>query len=1125
MSKSFSDFETDLFRGILQGEAPFLGLFVDYFSDTLRSSLQEVLASKPSPLDAFLIGLERFPASFTTYLVMHLMEGFGEEGYFEVYRHLEKAIGEKIPHYRRETIWGHFRKACLQMGLSVSPRIFGSHYMVEEYLRQAGFPLVFIPELTRRMVRLARNVSLPDDDEPEAIDSWRQSLMDLLRPPFTKVGREAIGRDDQGYYVRLFIKLQRQPPSDSVVERRMQEALEQLEKLVDKGRFAVPQLLFRELQVGVLLPGGHNQTWRVQVDGATAVIRSKEHDDFFLLPSDLPKKVSIKGNGASKEFSLWEDEADNRLILFSQPSGRFLQGAALGQNDEVALKPGPYAALLRFAPEDVMHEVEQLSAEPSLFLMNLDLLPGEKLRLHRGPAQLILHAEEVPSLNWQGDIIRDVRNQEVCSSKGLFLEVVIPRELLEVQGADYILMLKPSCLGEDREIFLERADNDKTHLNIDLLGQGWKPGVARLLAELRRRDSRRVLARSSILLWNGLQYAKRSVLHCDRFPENLVKSENVRLNEPEHQLTFTDDLHRYFKMVFADGTRYHSFTWAVPGIFLSLEEFGESSWERPLKLGTTLAVTAGTRRVLKVSTTDSATLELGAFQVKVDFARVGSKLLPLASLMEYLGPGADVLALRYDGSEVKIPLVRLASPHEVFDFQVKSQSSGIEIKVAVQGEAEAFDLSAENLITGEKLTQAFQDGDIDRGLLKEWASGAGAAIYREGINALSIQLTTSGWTPGWWVLGFHAKIGGRWGALMDAQGGVYVGEMIVNDSGRIGTIADILGGLDAFNEAELEVFLTQVHKRLLPRYALQCRPHLSDLERAWNQVFQGLQETISIKSLMAWLAEQSSTDRDANWLPYHHIGAIFPQAFSYPRDRYADIENRYNTMLVDCMQILSQISDPMGALQDNLLHALGVIGGFANAALVMRGSPPKEFRLDLYRQALLGTGLSDDQKFRWDEEWQPGPGDYLGPRHYRHAVCKLEDRYLETLPGNEERLGRLITFLNNETTPLLSLYASGTSPVDLGLLDTACKVFAEPEEVQRENLQRILRFLALWAYVCRKNAREPNILERFLRDVKIRLAQPSELKGMLSYLLYVGEDVFAFYLLLWELVFTCDLDI
>ncbi len=70
-----------------------------------------------------------------------------------------------------------------------------------------------------------------------------------------------------------------------------------------------------------------------------------------------------------------------------------------------------------------------------------------------------------------------------------------------------------------------------------------------------------------------------------------------------------------------------------------------------------------------------------------------------------------------------------------------------------------------------------------------------------------------------------------------------------------------------------------------------------------------------------------------------------------------------------------------------------------------------------------------------------------------------------------------------------------------------------------EHLDGMAHLLASLAWVCRLDARQPGSLKAWLT----RLNQMNiPLQGPLSYLLQVGEAIFSFYLVLWELVLMAD---
>lgn len=78
-------------------------------------------------------------------------------------------------------------------------------------------------------------------------------------------------------------------------------------------------------------------------------------------------------------------------------------------------------------------------------------------------------------------------------------------------------------------------------------------------------------------------------------------------------------------------------------------------------------------------------------------------------------------------------------------------------------------------------------------------------------------------------------------------------------------------------------------------------------------------------------------------------------------------------------------------------------------------------------------------------------------------------------------------------------------PFSLGLLDKLSidemDLLADEEAQLRENYLVMIQFLAAFALVCRQDVRNPGVLK-----------------------LFIGEDIFAFYLLLWEIGFQADRD-
>jgi len=752
-----------------------------------------------------------------------------------------------------------------------------------------------------------------------------------------------------------------------------------------------------------------------------------------------------------------------------------------------------------------------------------------------------LRAENIPAINWLGDSLHGLRGSEVYPSEGLKLEVILPEELLSVSEAEYCLNIKPGSLAEEEEFPLSQSDSGRTLLDLHNTGLSWRPGVVRLLAELRRKGSRRGLARSSILFWNGLERLKGSVFQCRRLPENLVEdiSENLRVEKDKQRITYRDDISRFFSMVFEDGERRHSFTWPVPGVFLSLEEYGSSSWERTLRLGSTLAVSSTTRSVLKIYSTEIAFLELGDFQVRTDFARIGCKRLPLASLLEHVGPESSILALRAEGSEVRLPLVRLVYPHTATDFSVQSKLETCSVAFKLQTSADAFSLSAEDMISGARSVVEFPAKNLENGVSREMSLGGSVTALGGGANDYLLTFSVADWPPGFWVLDFHAGISGKWGALASQHENTYSVPMMIPETGRLGRFSDVyyrhMEDLEANN---LEAILNRVHKRLLVRYSRRCSSLVSDLADTWKKLFWRLRDRSSVDYFISLLIERPSETVASFWVPQLSLGAYFPELFCHPAERYSEVKKRRDSVFAGCLRLIRSLDDLREVLSRNEVDLGAVLSGFGNFADVARGtSPPKNFDLMRYKAALVSLDLPERWSALNDDEWRPGEGDFLGPMHYRYAVCSMRDTYGEVLVENGVRRGNTLRLLNRVAAFTLGRYIDlpanlRNGPIDLGLLQFesgSCRLEPEHEELKREDLEKMTRFLSLFAQVCRVEPRRPGTLDRFLDDLRGRLDIPDakerekDLRGVLSYLLYVGGEVFAFYLLLWEFVFNADL--
>jgi hypothetical protein len=196
--------------------------------------------------------------------------------------------------------------------------------------------------------------------------------------------------------------------------------------------------------------------------------------------------------------------------------------------------------------------------------------------------------------------------------------------------------------------------------------------------------------------------------------------------------------------------------------------------------------------------------------------------------------------------------------------------------------------------------------------------------------------------------------------------------------------------------------------------------------------------------------------------------------------------------------------------------------GYLNVQkIISKGEEPFQFNMKQYESALKMNDLTDRMRLLKQDDWLPGDGDYLGALHYLYALEKLEERYRNTLTGNEQRPGKALylcrSMLNYPIHGLPSHLASGLT--HLGF------IVAENEDdlsTEQTLILEICKFLSLFARVCRWETRNHGCLEHFITQVKNIVEESNQFESFFGYLLYIGKEIFGFYLMLWEAVLRTD---
>jgi hypothetical protein len=1131
-----------------QGDMPFLGLYSNLFDEGARQYFHEKVLGDSSPIRTFIRGLSKWPATFATYLTVHVVEGYGQSGTGEVYPFIEQALGtssSSLDQYRRVQLWTAYRKACISLGLSVVPEGSSARPYVDEYLRQAGVPIKYIADLTRKLENHAARLGLPSLDDPESITAWHEQLQGYLGPPISRTIPRAIETDETAYYTTTYLRVRGYESLEEClneVEVAIYDALQSSEKSTYAKSAAIPELQWRNGSMGIQIPGGDGSEWFIDtvLDGIAAPVRlnviAEEERQFVPLPDGFPLKVSVTGPRASFAFSAWEDGKDNRVLIVDR-TGRLRARASLG-DDEVRMLPGTYTLVTRWGLEEELGPL-QVSGDPVIFESTVSIVSGQALVLKRGPASLAIVGKSVAAMEWRGQSRTGVLGRELFAGDVLSIGGAIPEEIASAAPGMFEVVISARDIEKRAEIPVELDEEQGFLIDLSEILREWPFGLFRVGAIIRRRDiPNRALARISGLVWNGLASTDGIHFRCQS-KEALQQSnidrgrcENIRFYEDG--LTYREEGQRYFRTVFElSPTETVSFTWLVPGLFLSLVEFiGQNIEERPIPKESVIQVKPASRLALKIYSTLEGIVQLGEYRKVVSASSVSGMQMYLSPILEYVT--AEDQTLKFVGeSGVPINLLSIVTPHQFTSVQTSRTADTYKISIGVTDEIEELAIEAVEMVSGRRETIDLRvdvlDSATGRAMEKVWAASHGTLrVGLAGTRYIDIHWNVPDWETGAYVFRIRAKVARRWGELVNARGDVFVGSMIVS----IGAEHPLVSIEDRPTAELLDIFRRST-EFLLECYAEESWADVKWIARLWNETAQRLDvaERQVILRLAILALRRAPEHSPASWAPISCVASTRLDVFAQSATLFRSLPSGELRGL-GVLRSLGEFgpSDTDNFSRNDLFSPLAVLG-FENGPLVAAGAADRltGFSLERLAQTGLYTGDSERQRIRRREEWVPSAGLFLGARHYWWAVNRLESKFLAGLEGNEHRRGNSLRLASRlSATPWRAGLPATVSKLtdqmlSLGLM--AQKSVDEESSQTEENISALVDLLSVTALACRYSVRQSEYLNDFLEHLAKAIdTDIDHLRLYLGYAIYIGIDVFLYYLLLWEFVLSRDYD-
>ena len=1124
-----SEWEQDLRRVIQRSETPFLGLMGDALAPQVRAAIDAAIALDPT-IENFNSLLYKFPALFAVHLTSEIMSGMGQTGNYDLYRHVLSAakLTTDLSPDDRFNLWGAFRSAVLHLGLEVAPKTSGHHFMADTYLRQVGVPIAFADDLAERMLVFAKTAGLPDADDPDGITRWQTALDTKLVAPFSRVAQRAVAFDTQGFYTRTFIKVYESDGSLNSANRLEQAMARAFEVLGRGGRLrraALPFLVFNFGGLGVFVPAGDSpRSIDVDVDGDIQTFNVGMADELFHIPDALPLLVSVSDSASQQtiQYEVWGDEKPNRLLLFNE-QGRLKGRAQLGMADPLVLPPGKYMALCRFEPTGV--QVEEVSEEPRLFSFPVFLHPGEQQVFANGPAKLTLQGEGRLLAIWTGST-KGTKDSVEFNFGPLQLDLEFPVDWLTNSGGAFEVVLS-NASGAAPTAFPIDADS-QGHAHFDVSGTAWysslRPGLSRILAEIRRRGEARALLRTSVLYWSGLVSISSSLKFQLSSPlQNLLEKYCENFTVTESQIKPKDNVSRHLSLSFQlDSRRVQTLVWNAPGVFVEVTRLNEagtrSTTKRPL--GSTEVVSLTSSKQIVVSSSESGELSLGDWTLMADFSRQTSKSLAASFLASRITAQSQVLTFRALGTTVNLPLLKLVQPHSIDSIVDKVVDGQLLVKLESTAEVDAILVKARELLSGLDIEFELAANNNE---WTNWRMGRARLMTlpkSDGGFTSSLYIAFDQQPASAWTFRFDGRIAGMWGHLQNQRLDQFATGFLCDETGAQAGFSKLSTSLSELTDRQSLVVFVRLNEELLPCYSLESWTSMRWLSKAWDDLVQRwtTHENEGITDLVAMACARPPEDAALSWMPQMYIGANLPGIFAAEADVCRQV-NEIGHPLAKSLRAIAQVSKVYPAVFGDLLHVC-VAMGFSNFPAIARGAPPKNFSLETYTQGLRQVESSNFDFVRLeDSTFMPDAGDFLGPIHVRWAKSKLVTAYVDTLEGNSIRRGqamglclylrKVMPTINGSTLPRLKGTRPYIEPWPLPEDDCIASDVAQ----QNENLAHIQHFLSLFALHCRAAARTPDSLKSIMTTLK---SSELPVDACIAYLLQVGEAFFAYYLLLWE---------
>ena len=515
----------------------------------------------------------------------------------------------------------------------------------------------------------------------------------------------------------------------------------------------------------------------------------------------------------------------------------------------------------------------------------------------------------------------------------------------------------------------------------------------------------------------------------------------------------------------------------------------------------------------------------------VDFSQKASKAFPASFLASRLEPGARTLRYETASGKAAVDVLVLSQPHVATDVKTERLANLFEVRVVVSGEPTDVAVTGRELSSGrearaehELMAGIWHNNDLAR--MQVYAAPAGNS------NVVHVLIDVETLKPGIWILGFGARIGGVWGRLQDGDEGRIAVAFAVNNVGKEIPGKEVVAAADTLELTDVAAQLVRLNEHFRQCWSPVCWEQQQWLTPYFSSLVDRLRdsETDYVTELVDMAMCRPPEDGRPGYLSMQFAPAWLNHAFSQQRATYKRVNIKPHPLSI-ALRATTELKGAVAPAFGPVLHPTAAMP-FANIAEVMQGRRPKGFNLATYRAALQQTKLEGAYQLE-DELFLPKEGELLGPLHLAHCWRDLERGFASSqlMPNNRKSaalaLAKKLAVHRSSFDQTVSNGLKG-QPLILRLGKPHDDQLDDGEQLKWEQMEHIALASAWLAWFCRLEHRQPGVLSGFhslLGNLRKQVEVPGgTIADCIAYYLQVAPAMFAFYLLLWELVQTVELD-